>query len=516
MKGTMTAPARPGPGSWPRGCAVSEVIGSLILVSVVVISMAMIGTLLLSQGLPAKIPHFDAIIMNQSRNIYIQHTGGDPLAAGEFLILVDGQDLTSSFANNGDDPWSLGETLYASLPDVPGSLVFVLNQSGGGSLVVFAKSLQSVKKIPEPSDIEWYNFGPTGRCDWKYRKCITIDHTKVAGSLNDFPVLISLGSDAELAASAKDDGTSIVFTAADGTTKLSHEIESFTKASGRLVAWVKVTSVSSTEDTVLWMYYGNTGAADQQDVDHVWDGDFKGVWHLEESGSGAAGEYKDATANANNGHGGSGTASRVPTLSTGMMDGAQLFDGSNDLINTGSAASIDDVFGAGGTFSAWIYPHTIGGSSEGRIQDKSSGATGQNGWSFATYTNNVLMFRKGFGTTRGYWTTPAGSVTLNTWNHVAVMYDQGNVANNPAISINGISLPITEVSSPAGAVQSDGGNNMILGNRAGAGYPFDGIIDEVRASKTIRAPQWIQTEYTNQNDPAGFIVTGTEEEWWKC
>jgi hypothetical protein len=497
--------------------AVSEVIGTLILVGVVVIGMAVVGTLLVSQPLPSKIPVFQAIISNQSTSVYILHKGGDALISGEYQILVDGVDRTSSFANNGDEPWSVGETLYATFPSVPSHVALVQNQSWGGSTVLLAKILDAPRRVPDPSNVNWFNYDSTGRCDWEYRKSITIRATQIAGPLSDFPVLISLSSDPELASYAKDDGTSIVFTAADGTTKLPHEIESFTKTTGALNAWVKIPSLSATEDTVLWMYYGNTGAADQQDVANTWDSVYNAVWHLKELGSGAAGEYKDSTGNPNNGRGGGGTAAQVPAQAAGKISYAQDFDAANDNIQAGSDATVDDIFVAGGTVSAWIYPTGIGENSEGRVADKSnSNANGGGGWGFATYTNNVMTFRKGFATTHGAWRTPDGSITLNAWNHVAVIYTHG-VANDPVIYINGVSQGITEFSTPAGAAQSDAARTMTLGNLAGAqSRTFDGIIDEVRAAKTVRSSQWIQTEYMNQNDPAGFISVGSAEEWWKC
>ena len=78
---------------------------------------------------------------------------------------------------------------------------------------------------------------------------IAIDSSQVTGGLRDFPVLINLSSDAQLAADAQDDGDDILFTASNGLAKLSHEIERFcggiiTAAcpadTGELVAWVKV------------------------------------------------------------------------------------------------------------------------------------------------------------------------------------------------------------------------------------------------------------------------------------
>ena len=40
-------------------------------------------------------------------------------------------------------------------------------------------------------------------CPWNYRKKITIDHTKVAATLTNFPVLINLTSDTDLSSSAQ-------------------------------------------------------------------------------------------------------------------------------------------------------------------------------------------------------------------------------------------------------------------------------------------------------------------------
>ena len=87
--------------------------------------------------------------------------------------------------------------------------------------------------------VNWYND------DWKYRKKITIDNTKVDATLSDFPVLVSLTTDSELSNNARSDGFDILFTSSDGTSKLKHEIEKYTTGTGLIVAWVKVPSLSS-------------------------------------------------------------------------------------------------------------------------------------------------------------------------------------------------------------------------------------------------------------------------------
>ena len=67
-----------------------------------------------------------------------------------------------------------------------------------------------------------------------------------------------MASDTGLAAHARDDGGDIYFTSSGGSTKLSHEIEKFDSSTGNLVAWVKVPNLSSSTDTILYMYYGPT------------------------------------------------------------------------------------------------------------------------------------------------------------------------------------------------------------------------------------------------------------------
>ena len=120
----------------------------------------------------------------------------------------------------------------------------------------------------------WYS------CAWGYRKAITIDHARVPGSQTNFWVLISLPSDPGLSEKAQPSGNYILFTAADGTTKLPHRIESYRSSTGALVAWVNIPSVSRRSDTVIYMYYSNPGASNQQNPAALRDPRFAGARHM--------------------------------------------------------------------------------------------------------------------------------------------------------------------------------------------------------------------------------------------
>jgi hypothetical protein len=45
----------------------------------------------------------------------------------------------------------------------------------------------------------------------------------------------------------------------------------------------------------------------------------------------------------------------------------------------------------------------------------------------------------------------------------------------------------------------------------GPSYPLQASLDEFRIADTPRNQAWIQTEYTNQNNPATFLSMGPEE-----
>ena len=116
---------------------------------------------------------------------------------------------------------------------------------------------------------------------WLHRKTVTINHTKVAADLANFPVLVDI-VDSDLSSKAQSSGNDIVFTDSS-MNKLSHEIERYDNNTGHLVAWVRVPSLSSTSDTVLYMYYGNAAASNQQNPTAVWDPNYMMVQHLEET-----------------------------------------------------------------------------------------------------------------------------------------------------------------------------------------------------------------------------------------
>ena len=89
---------------------------------------------------------------------------------------------------------------------------------------------------------------------FQYRKQITIDHTKVADDLTNFTILLSTIDD-DLHQKAQDDGGDILFMNDVGVaSKFYHEVENYDPSTGELIAWIKIPFLSSTNDTIFYMY----------------------------------------------------------------------------------------------------------------------------------------------------------------------------------------------------------------------------------------------------------------------
>ncbi|MBN1658351.1 MAG: DUF2341 domain-containing protein, partial [Anaerolineae bacterium] len=180
--------------------------------------------------------------------------------------------------------------------------------------------------------------------EWSYQRLITIDHTQVAGDLDDFPVLIRLSGDwLRYQASGdpghirQEDGGDIRFTSA-GHVQLDHEIELYDGTSGTLVAWVRIPSLSSTSDTEIYMLYGNSDCEDQWNPEAVWDEHFVMVHHLEET----TGLHFDSTGNRYAGEATVGVVQDAVGAMEGTLDGGDEFLGGNDWVRVIPSAGWSD------------------------------------------------------------------------------------------------------------------------------------------------------------------------------
>ena len=178
---------------------------------------------------------------------------------------------------------------------------------------------------PEPSVTAGTESTPPSAGSFGFRKSITIDRTKISDgscgtTISNFPMLFSV-TDADLATTVNGgdvasydapskDPRDIIFRALDDDTcggpgtspcTLDHEIEKYVDTSGEMVAWVRIPSVNTnaaSSDTVVYIYYCNSDiTSSTQNVSGVWDSNYVGVWHLDET----SGDHADSTLSNNTG-----------------------------------------------------------------------------------------------------------------------------------------------------------------------------------------------------------------------
>src|SRR3990172_9436389 len=338
-----------------------------------------------------------------------------------------------------------------------------------------------------PSD--WYSSG------WLYRKKITIDHTKVAANQSDFPIVLSLASDSDLASKAQNSptgGYDILFTSSNGTTKLSHEIERFNDSTGELVAWVEIPSISASADTDLYMYYGNASIGNQQDSAGTWSNGFVEVWHLDET----SGNLGDSTSN-----GYTGTASgSLDRNATGQIDGADEFLGPSTttyLTLQDGDLSANDPF----SISAWFSVDTSTAWAGMVTKGRETGNDWIGLWANGTQYSFGWDWQAGKG-----GNLDGSTLSLDTWYYGVATFD----GTNRRLYLNNA----LDAGPSAGFYDGLTGSDTRLGNDGTPPTPnsFDGFIDEVRFSSSVRALSWIQTEYNNQGSPSTFFLPlGSEQ-----
>lgn len=199
--------------------------------------------------------------------------------------------------------------------------------------------------------------------------------------------------------------------------------------------------------------------------------DLVGYWSFDENGGTSTADLS--------GNGNTGTLTNMDDADwvAGKFGNGLDFDGTDDVVVVTDDDNIQNIFDGGGAVSVYVDVDSDGENNDGRIIDKGAWYISVNNESGGTVS---LTFHHQFSGTNGQWTTTNRDITLNSFTHVAVVYDNSDVANNPKIYINNQLREVTEDTTPVGTRTTDVGTNLRFGNNSAGDRTFDGIIDDVR------------------------------------
>jgi len=331
---------------------------------------------------------------------------------------------------------------------------------------------------------------------WSYRRAIIIGSRSPAATLSDFPILIDIQNDTPLRDHARSDGHDIRFTTESGVA-LEHQTETYDSVTGSLLAWVKLPSLDTSNDTLLLLYYGNGTAAADPSVTTVWSNGYTAVWHLGESGAGAAGEFYDASGNGNHAQGGAGVTSSTPARVAGKIGYGQDGDGVDDFVSTPVQLAGQSLL----TVTTWFHVR----KTDNIVRP---GLLGQNdALEIGFYWTDRLNVWTPTVTTKCPGKNIVSACTpdfsLNTWMHLAVVFDGTN-----------ITLYIDGVEKHVAASPNVGSGNYFFSLMGRifdpTGNHLDGMLDEARVALTNRSAAWIATQHATQSAPASSYTLGPE------
>lgn len=343
------------------------------------------------------------------------------------------------------------------------------------------------------------------------RKCsLTIDHTKVPADQTDYPVVLiwsgtsgtsnfpSEPLDSDGSYPAKSAGEDIRFTSdSAGTIELCFEIVQWTPANDTANAlaeiWVKVTNLSSSTDTTIYVWYGNSaasayGVTATYGRNNTWSNDFRNVYHQNEAYMVENGI--DSTGRAD------GVYGAYEAAITGKVGKAKAYTGGGGSSSVLYMTASDSWTPTGFSVSYWTRPN----GPDSHFWDYNQLVYMEaSGWgSFEQHSNANASMYVGNAIGDRFTPTDFGNdyYTDETWQLLCFTYSgtQGRQFKD---------------GSPSVAAKTMVASGAWTGLRLADSLRAD--IDEIQISSTGRSADWVTIDHNNQNSPQTFVTEGTPE-----
>ena len=395
-----------------------------------------------------------------------------------------------NIAKTDSSSWSVSQNEYAVTVGSHVSGSYVDTQVIDGRYETFMESY---------SGGEWLG-------GWSKRMTITIDHSKIVNTLNNFPVMIYLSNSSgrftndvsyvfdEL--QSANNRKKIAITTSDGITQCFVEIERWDATNREAWLWTKVPIISSSQDTLLYLYYdknqadntAHVGDAASTAAMNVWDSNFRLVLHLPES----SGVHQDSTSNSNVGV----PQGAVTQGVSGEIDGADAFDGTNGRVQIQDSPTLDFT-NSQLTIEAWVKLSSLP-TTEAVIARK------DNQWQIGFINSHTIRNLVKTDGTDGWTVANDESYPFqtNTWYHLTFTYDGSKITNiidaQQVGSTHTVTGNIVYNSAP-----------LYLAYCVYSGGYLNGVIDEVRISNVARSDAWIKASYESNRD--NLVAYGAQE-----
>ncbi|MFB6344905.1 MAG: DUF2341 domain-containing protein [bacterium] len=343
-----------------------------------------------------------------------------------------------------------------------------------------------------PVQANWWNY------KWKSKRLVTIDPGDINSAEDSVPLMINIGTTSGKNATDLSDvlneslssGEDIRLINQAETGVLDYEIERWdSTGSDSTILWVRSPDISATGGDTFYLYYNNldNSANDAQDTSGVWGSGYKVVHHFNDTGS----QTRTASDRYNNDANPSGGVKKGPTSVAGRSDkfnGSGQYDSiSGDASHTISGKITIEMLIRGDAFGGnnVILKDDYGNAYDVELTtEKNMGNT-----------NNVVMCRYNGNE---HSTFNYGSLNTGKWYYVVCQ----NTASAIKAYINGGKVD------EAGDVSLSGSGSLYFSDYD-SGYDFDGSLDEVRISDTVRSENYIAIQDTAIRD--NLLSYGTEQ-----